>query len=88
MSVPESWKERAALHEQAQKKLRASLRQEFPFAAKCGDELRAAGFKDARVVEAFENGNQHGEPIETVGSTEVLAMLRDNAQRQKRKGKE
>jgi hypothetical protein len=85
MSVVAAWRERAQQHEAAQRKLRAGLREKFPFAAECGDRLRAAGFKDARVVEAFENGVQYMEAIEGVlDSSDVLASLRDDAARKKK----
>jgi hypothetical protein len=86
LSVVAEWRERAQQHEAAQRKLRAGLREKFPFAAKCGDELRAAGFKNATVVEACENGEQYGEPLTgLVSSTDVLIALCDNEKRQRRK---
>lgn len=87
-AVVAAWRERAQQHEAAQRKLRAGLREKFPFAAKCGDELRAAGFKDARVVEANEAGEQYGEPLTgLVASCDVLRALKDNSERQRRKDK-
>jgi hypothetical protein len=85
MTAPAAGVERAAQHEAAQKKLRATLRQEFPFAAKRGDEVRAV-FKDARVVEAQEGGAQHGQPLTgLVDSGEVLMALADDAKRRKKR---
>lgn len=87
MSVPAAWRERAQQHETAQRKLRAGLREKFPFAAKCGDELRSLGFKDAKVVEARnEAGEQYGEPLTgLVASSDLMPMFADDAMRRKRK---